>query len=183
MCDPVTMSVMAIASAASSVYAQQQTQKAAERSNQQAYDNQMTAYRFNQANNNNTRVQEAANLAEQKIKNDSAAVRARSKATVMAGEGGVTGLSVDALLADLAGRAGNDNATAEVNYLRRDQALGADMYNTWSNTASGINSLKTPAAPDYLGAALKIGTAYNSMPSSTSTTGGWGGTTSDPWYG
>jgi hypothetical protein len=121
----------------------------------------MTAYRYNQANQQFTRVQEAQNLAETKVANNAAAVRAQSTAKTIAGEGGVTGLSVDALLADLAGRAGRDNTNAEVNYLRRDAGIQADMMNNWASTASGINSLQTPKAPDYLGAALRIGEAYD----------------------
>lgn len=161
MCEPTTMMVLTIASTAASLYQQQQTMKAQERYNQQTYNNQMTAYRYNQAQANFTRQQESENLAEQKITNNAASRRAESTATVAAGEAGVTGLSVDALLADLSGRSGRDNATAEVNYLRRDNAIQADAFNNWSQTASAINKLETPKAPDYLGAALKIGTAYN----------------------
>jgi hypothetical protein len=161
MCEPTTttLMMMSIASTAASVVGQHQQMRAAEKANQAAYDNEMTALRYNQANNNFTRTQEAANLADQKVMNDQAARRAMSTATTRAGEGGVTGLSVDALLADLAGRAGTDNANAEVNYLRRDQAIAADNMGTWAKSASNINSLKTPQAPDYLGAALKIGTS------------------------
>lgn len=160
MCEPTTTTLlyMSIASTAASLYQQQQAQSAQAAANKRQYDNQMTAYRYNQANNNFTRVQEAQNLAETKVANNAAAVRAQSTAKTMAGEGGVTGLSVDALLADLAGKAGQDNASAEVNYLRRDNAIQADQMNTWASTASNINSLQTPKAPDYLGAALRIGT-------------------------
>lgn len=164
MCEPTTMMVLTIASTAAQVYQQQQTMKAQERYNQQTYKNQMLQYQYNQANNNFTRTQEAANLAEQKLVNNAAARRAESTATVAAGESGVTGLSVDALLADLSGRAGRDNTTAEVNYLRRDNAIQADMFNTWAGTASAINKLETPKAPDYLGAALKIGNAFSTKP-------------------
>lgn len=159
MCEPTTMMVLSIASTAASVYQQQQNMKAQERYNQQTYDNQMTAYRYNQAQSNFTRQQEAQNLAETKIVNNNAARKAVSTATVAAGESGVTGLSVDALLADLSGRAGRDNTSAEVNYLRRDNAIQTDAFNNWSNTASAINKLETPKAPDYLGAALKIGSS------------------------
>jgi len=161
MCEPTTMMVLTIASTAAQVYQQQQTMKAQERYNQQTYNNQMTAYRYNQAQANFTRQQEAENLATTKITNDAAARRAESTATTAAGEAGVTGLSVDALLADLSGRAGRDNVSAEVNYLRRDNAIQADAFNNWASTASAINKLETPKAPDYLGAALKIGSAYN----------------------
>lgn len=162
MCEPTTMMVLSIASSAASVYAQQQQQSAQEQANQRQYDNQMMAMRYNQANSNFTRVQENENLATQKVTNDAAARRATATAVTRAGEGGVAGLSVDALLADINARAGMDNTTAEVNYLRRDRAIQADAYNNWANTASAINKLETPKAPDYLGAALKIGGAVQS---------------------
>lgn len=175
MCEPTTATLMylSIASTAASLYSQQQNMNAQAAANKQAYNNQMTALRYNQAQSNNVRQQEADNLAETKVTNNAAARRAQSTANTAAGESGVTGLSVDALLADLSGRAGRDNVTAEVNYLRRDQALQAEGMNTWANTASAINRLETPKAPDYLGAALKIGTSvydYNNPRTVTTTT-------------
>lgn len=161
MCEPTTMMVLSIASTAAGVYAQQQQANAQAAANKQAYENQMTAYRVNQANSQFSRVQEAENLAEKKVANNNAARRAQSTAAVSAGEAGISGLSVDALMAEIGGMAGRDNISAETNYLRRDQAIQTDMTNNWANTASAINKLETPKTPDYLGAALKIGTSYN----------------------
>lgn len=162
MCELATaLTALKVASAVGGLYAQQQQQRATERYNQATYDNQMQTYRYNQANSNFTRVQEAENLAQQKVTNDAAARRARSTATVSAGESGIQGQSVDALLAELSGMSGKDNSNAETNYLRRDQSIQADAYNNWTTAANNINRLETPKAPDYLGAALKIGTAYN----------------------
>jgi hypothetical protein len=188
MCEPTTMMALTIASTAASVYGQQQAAKAQTRANQQTYDSQMQAYRFNQASSNFTRVQEAENLAQTRMTNDAAARRAMATARVSAGESGVTGLSVDALLADIGARAGMDNSNAETNYLRRDRAIQADAMNNWANTSSAINKLQTPTAPDYLGAALKIGTAVNNYqpsakPKAAYETQPWGGTASNPWYG
>lgn len=159
MCELTT--ALAIASAVGGVVQQQQTQRAQEKYNQATYDNQMTSFRYNQANSNFNRIQEAENLAEQKVTNNAAARRAKSTATVSAGESGVQGKSVDALLAELSGMAGKDNSNAETNYLRRDQSIQADAYNNWVTASSNINKLETPRAPDYLGAALKISTAYD----------------------
>lgn len=161
MCEPTTLTALSIASSVAGVVQQQQQQRQQERYNQQTYDNQMQAYRYNQANSNFTRIQEAQNLAEQKVANNAASRRAQATATVSAGESGISGNSVDGLLAELAGMSGKDNANAEVNYLRRDQAIQADMQNNYTTTASNINKLETPKSPDYLGAALKIGNATN----------------------
>jgi hypothetical protein len=173
MCDPVTATlVITAASAASSVYAQDQTAKAQSRANQQTYNSQIQAYNTNLANANLMKSQESDNLAAQKFENNAKANRDMAKATVSAGELGVSGLSVGALLADLAGSAGRANANAEVNYLRRDAAIEQDRQNAWAGTANAVNSLKTPQSPDYLGAGLKIAQAgvdyrVNSTPKKT----------------
>lgn len=174
MCDPVTATlVISAASAASSVYAQDQAAKAQSKANQQTYDSQMVAYNTNIANANRMKVQESENLAVTKLENNAKARRDEAKATVAAGEAGVSGLSVGGLLAELRGKAGEANTAAEVNYLRRDAAIEMDRQNAWAGTANAINSLKTPQAPDYIGAGLKIAQAgvdyrVNSQPRKTS---------------
>lgn len=161
MCDPVTMTVLTIASTAATVYQQQEAEKAQADANQRAYDSQMIAYNANIANANLTKTQEAENLSQKKIENNAQARREMSKATVAGGESGVSGLSVDALLAELGGSAGRANASAEQNYLRRDRAIEMDRMNAWAGTASAINSLKTPQQPDYIGAGLRIANTTN----------------------
>jgi hypothetical protein len=174
MCDPVTATlVITAASAASSVYAQDQTAKAQTKANQQTYDSQIKAYNTNIANANLMKSQESDNLAVTKMTNNAKARRDESKATVAAGESGVSGLSVGGLLAELRGQAGQANMAAETNYLRRDAAIEMDRQNAWAGTANAINSLKTPQQPDYIGAGLKIAQAgvdyrVNSQPKKTS---------------
>jgi hypothetical protein len=160
MCDPVTATlVITAASAASSVYAQDQAAKAQSKANTQTYNSQMQAYNTNIANANLMKSQESDNLAVTKMENNTKARRDEAKATVAAGEAGVSGLSVGGLLAELRGSAGSANMTAETNYLRRDAAIEMDRQNAWASTASSINSLKTPQQPDYIGAGLKIAQA------------------------
>lgn len=160
MCEPTTLAVLSIASTAATVYQQNQVAGAQADANQRTYDNQMMAYNYNLANANLTKQQEADNLAQKKIEINSQVRKDESKATVAAGEAGISGLSVDALLQELGGAGGRAVSAAETNYLRRDRAIEAEKMNMWSGTASAINSLKTPQQPDYLGAALKIGTTY-----------------------
>lgn len=163
MCDPVSLSLAAlsVASTVATVDAQQKQASAQAKSNQQTYDNQMLAYNANIANANAMKTQEASVLSQKMIDNNAQARRDTSKATVAAGEAGVSGLSVDALLAELGGRAGQANATAESNYLARDRAIEMDKMNSWAGTASAINSLKTPVEPDYIGAGLRIANTAN----------------------
>lgn len=158
MCPPVILGLQ-VASAVGGLIAQQQVANAQEKANTQNYNNQMTAYRYNQANINATKVQEAENLAAKKMEINSEVAKKQATATVAAGEAGVSGLSVDAFLADIAGEGGRATTNAEVNYLRGDRAIEADRMNSWSNAASNIGSLKTPQTPDFFGAALRIGDA------------------------
>jgi opacity protein-like surface antigen len=163
MCEPTTLAAAALAvsaaSTAASVYSQQQAANAQAKANQQAYDSQMIAYNANIANANWMKTQEATQLSQKQIDNNSQARRDMARATVSAGESGVSGLSVDSLLAELGGKAGQANANAEVNYLARDRAIEMDRMNAWAGTASAINSLKTPTEPDYIGAGLRIADA------------------------
>lgn len=170
MCDPVSAG-LAIASIVASTYAQKQQADAQESMNERTYQSQMTAYNANivkgnqdYANINATKQQEAEKASQKLIDNNAIARRDMAKATVASGEAGVSGVSVDALLAELGGKAGAANSTVETNYLRTDRALEVDRenvyasgMNNWANTASAINSLKTPVQPDYIGAGLKIG--------------------------
>ena len=174
MCDPVTLTATTLAltaaSTAATVYSQQQAADAQAETNQRQYENQMTAYRANilqsntdLANLNRLKQQEAEDASAKKISANAEARRDTARATVSAGESGISGLSVDALLAELGGKAGTANTNIETNYLRRDYALEQDRSNiyttktnNWAQTASAINSLKTPTQPDYIGAGLRI---------------------------
>jgi hypothetical protein len=163
MCEPATLAAASLAvtaaSTAASLYSQNEAANAQAAANQRAYDSQMTAYNANIANSNLQKTQEAQALSQKQIENNTQARRDMAKATVASGEAGVSGVSVDALLAELGGRAGNANTIAETNYLNRDRAIEADRMNAWAGTASAINSLKTPQSPDYIGAGLKIADA------------------------
>lgn len=161
MCELTTaMLALSVASSVAGLASQQQAASSQARANKQNYNNQMTAYRYNTASANATKVQEAENLAQKKMETNAEVTRRQATAATAAGESGVSGLSVDALLAELAGRGGQANSSAEVNYLRGDRAIEADKMNSWTGTASAIGQMQTPKAPDYLGAALSIGNAY-----------------------
>jgi hypothetical protein len=161
MCDPVTMAVLTVASTASSLYAQQEAADAQADANRENYKNQMTAYRYNTANANATKVQESENLSAKKMEINADVMRKQATAAVAAGEAGVSGMSVDGLLASIGAEGGRAAANAEVNYLRTDRAIETDKMNMWAGTASNIGQMKTPTSPDYMGAALKIGTAVD----------------------
>lgn len=108
MCDPTSLAAATIiiggASTAYTYYGQQEEAKAQNRFNataakegqelaRQSFDNEVQAMQ-----EQNQQAQEAAGQQIQQVQKEAA--RARSTARVSAGEAGVAGLSVDALLAD-----------------------------------------------------------------------------------
>lgn len=162
MCEPTTaLAIASIASTAATAYSQDRAAKIQTQANQTQYDNTMTAMRFNLANANVTKQQEAENASQKIIENNAQVRRDQSKATVAAGEAGVSGLSVDALLAELGGAGGRANTNIRTQQERTDRAIEADKMNVWAGSASQINQLKTPQGADWLGAAVRIGTTVN----------------------
>lgn len=159
MCDPVTMAVLTIASTAATVEGQRQAAKAQEQTNQRQYENAMQARAAN-INQTNLMQQQEREGAMQKLEENNLAARAaQSTANVSAGESGISGLSVDSLMADLGTRQNRFNSSVETNYDRTAESIALQRENVNINAASQINQLKTPATPDYFGAALRIGTA------------------------
>ena len=160
MCEPTTaLLVLSAASAAAGVYGQQQQAKAQNAYNDQQAKNTMEAYRANLAQTNLMQSQEHAAATQKINENNRAAEAAKATALVSAGESGISGLSVDALLANLSGEQARYNESVNQNYENASMAIDNQRTNAQVNAASQINSLKTPQSPDYLGAALRIGTA------------------------
>ena len=160
MCEPTTaLLVLSAASAAAGVYGQQQQAKAQNAYNDQQAKNTMEAYRANLAQTNLMQSQEHAAATQKINENNRAAEAAKATALVSAGESGISGLSVDALLANLSGEQARYNESVNQNYENASMAIDNQRTNAKVTAASQINSLKTPQSPDYLGAALRIGTA------------------------
>jgi hypothetical protein len=153
------MLALSIASAMAGAAGQRSQQKAQEAANKQQYNNAVTA---RNANLVQTEIQarQASDAAGQKImENNMKAQDALSTAQVSAAESGVSGLSVDALLSDLAGKRDRYNTGVQTNLDNDIQAINNDRENANIRANNVIASLKPATPPDYLGAALKIGTA------------------------
>ena len=151
----ITAIITTIATTALSIRGQQQAaaaqakyqKQASEAENQRALQ-QMSAERIQEAFQNEERAKEIE-LAAKKAR------EARSRATVAAGESGVTGLSVDALLNDFT----RQEATYRFGLQRQGQQMAVardlrlkDMGLQSYNTQIAIN--KPIAQPDYAGALL-----------------------------
>lgn len=160
MCEPTTiLAIASVASAAGSVVAQSQAADAQSAANQRQYDNTMRAYREN-VNQTNLMQQQEREASMQKVEDNNMKARAaQSTAAVASGESGISGLSVDALMGDIGFDQNRFNSSVQTNFDRAQGAISNQRENVYANAASQINGLQTPAAPDYLGAALKIGQA------------------------
>jgi len=160
MCEPTTiLAIASVASTVASVSAQSQAADAQSAANQRQYENTMRARAANLNQTNLMQQQEREAGSQQLEQNNMAARAAKSTATVSAGESGISGLSVDALLADLGTKQNRFNSSVVTNYDNSSMAIANQRENVDINAASQINSLKTPAMPDYFGAALRIGNA------------------------
>jgi len=171
MCEPTTiLAIASVASTVASVSAQSQAADAQSAANQRQYENTMRARAANLNQTNLMQQQEREAGSQQLEQNNMAARAARSTATVSAGENGISGLSVDALMSDLGTKQNRFNSSVVTNYDNSSMAIANQRENVDINAASQINSLKTPAMPDYFGAALRIGNAvyngYNNKPPS-----------------
>ena len=160
MCEPTTaLLALSAASTVAGVYGQQQQAKAQNAANEQQAKNTMEAYRANIAQTNLMQSQEHAAATQKVNENNRAASAAQAKALVSAGESGISGLSVDALLAELSGEQARYNDSVNQNYQNASMAIDNQRKNAQINASSQINQLETPQSPDYLGAALRIGQA------------------------
>lgn len=157
MCELMTiMTIASVASSVGGVISQNQAASAQSDANQRQYENTMRAYREN-VNQTNLMAQQEREGALQSVEANSLKARAaESTATVAAGENGISGLSVDSLLGDINAKQGRYDSSIQTNLDRSEGAIRNQRENVYANAASQINSLQTPAAPDYLGAGLKI---------------------------
>lgn len=114
--------------------------------------------RAQNANQINLERVQNTDAAGQKINANNMAMR-EAQATTVA-RAGPSGLSVDALLGDIARKGATYDQSVTANLDRTNLALDSQLTNVNTQTTSGFNQMKTPASPDYLGTALKIGKDY-----------------------
>lgn len=155
MCE--LMTALAVASAGMSYMGQAQAAKAQEAANRQAtalaLQNQQLQIRALQ----NQEDEDRAATQNEVLSNSRAADAARATSMVAAGEAGVSGLSVDALLGDLVMQETNNrnNLLTSQDYRQRQRQL--DREGVGITTRSQINQLPTVQKPSILGSALQAG--------------------------
>lgn len=162
MCPPLAAIVPLLsftAGAAQAVIGHQAAVAEADAQNQRHEQNRIEANRAaaNQfAHQQNQILQEQA-VASQELENAQAeGLAARATARTAAGESGIAGLSVDALLGDFHGQQGRFEQSLDTNFQQQESFLRAEMDATQSQNAARINSVPTAARPSFAGAAVRI---------------------------
>jgi hypothetical protein len=153
MCVALISVVAAVASSLVGYAGQMANYKA----QQQYYEQNAKAARVATVNRyasiQNRQLQEHDAAAQQVQQSKLEAMKARSTARTAAGEAGVTGLSVEALLQDLSAQEGRYEASVAQNYQMNQQYLRGEMEATQDQGIARINSVPYPTKPSF-GAAL-----------------------------
>lgn len=168
MCDPLSMIGFAVSAASSAVGYAGQVSAANEQ-------NRIYAENATRANQNakdqmfqtqQRMIQEQSAAADEKIDVQREARAAKATAFTAAGESGVSGLSVDALLSEFDGRAAEYEDRVDQNTEWTMNQLNNEMKGIQSNAEDRINSVQRAAKPSFFDAGLRIGGAgldsYNS---------------------
>lgn len=163
MCDPVTSAILGFAaSAASTVVGYEQQVAAAEQQNEYYVAN---AKRANEsakqqyAQTQQRMLQEQATAAQDKQDAAREGRAAQATALVSAGESGVAGLSVDALLREFTSRTSNYKDRVDQQTEWSMAQLNNEMKGIKAQADDRINSVQRAAKPSFFDAGLRIATA------------------------
>lgn len=104
----------------------------------------------------NRQLQEAKATSQEQQTLSREAAQGRATAKVAAGEAGVTGLSVDALVADYYGQEGRHERTLSNNYQMQSDYLRGEMEGVQSQAEGRINSVDQGQKPSFADAAIRI---------------------------
>jgi hypothetical protein len=99
--------------------------------------------------------QEKKSASEQLLEKRIEFVKKAATAALGAADGGVTGLSVDAIQQDFAGQQGRREAAIATNFETKQQYYGEEMISAWHQAVARINSVPTPVRPNPLAFVLQ----------------------------
>jgi hypothetical protein len=161
MCEPTSIALaIAAVGTAASLATQDANVSAQNKTNEKLRENALKARNENLSQIELQKQQATTQAGQKTFENNQQAQRALATTTVAAGERGVSGLSVDSLMAEIDGNRGRYNTSVEANL--KDNVVGFNLQrdNVQTGATNTVSSLKTPQAADYLGSALRIGGAY-----------------------
>jgi len=158
MCDPVSLATFAIG-AASQVTSFMGASAEAKTQNQLAENNRIEANRAaadQYATIQERMLQEKAAAGQQLEQANTEAAKARGTARVTSGEAGISGITVDSLIADYNAQQGKFERTNEQNLKMTQDGLRDQLKGVKSNAESRINSVQKVAKPSFLPYAIGI---------------------------
>lgn len=161
MCDPITLVGFALSAAASVVEFQGQSNAAAQQ-NRMYEQNRLNALRAFEDTQNarNMRIaQEQEAAATEKFDTSLEARSARATSEVAAGESGVSGLSIEGLARDFAGKEQRVKDRIDVQTDWTTAQLQAEKRGDSFQALDRINSVKRAEKPNFAAAGLKIAAA------------------------
>ncbi|QUG89066.1 hypothetical protein GR140_09920 [Pseudomonas putida] len=161
MCEPVSIA-MAVVGALSAVAGHQQAEVAAKVQTKQHEQNQrnaQAALRDSYIAIQNRQQQEAESAAQQVEERRRESVRQMSSAYAAAGEAGVSGFSVQSILADIGATAARDISTIEQNRDWSLDQLNSEMSGARNQAMSQMNATTAGVRPSGWATALQIGSS------------------------
>lgn len=157
MCEPTTMAILTAAS--KGIEFMEASQQAAQ--DQARYDqNRIAAAQARDLKIqtlNQRAIQESEAAAEGKFKQSIEALEKRERGVVAAGEAGVTGSSVDILLADYTAQKLRGETTINRNLENVERQIELQKMGASAEAESRINSMPQGTQPSFLAAALGAG--------------------------
>ena len=156
MCEPTTIAMIGMTALTTAMSAQGQSSaiKSQNKANQIQADADQAAAVANYDQLERRRQQEEAGASQSLIENQIDALQATETAQVAAGESGVSGISVNALLRDMYGKEARFNDSVAQNFENTSFEIDNQKDNVHRGVVSSINSLPKPQAVDYGGLAM-----------------------------
>jgi uncharacterized protein YfiM (DUF2279 family) len=177
MCLPILGAVLSAGlSIAGAAAEHQAANDAAARQNQAYLDNARAAQTaaVNSYMYQNTRIQQERKATGQQLFEDSvAALKKRGTAYASAGEAGISGLSVDALLSDVFAQEGRQHMATLTQYDMNREKVLSEMEGTRANAEARINSVQRASYPSSASFMIKgLSGAVSALSGATRGAGG-----------
>lgn len=168
MCDPITLTALTIASTAATAFGQVQQHSAAKAASKANAKSALNSARIGYEQTSLRRQQENEKASQASFNTAIDAAKARGTVETSAGEAGVSGVSVNSLLADAYGRQGRYNANLQTDYSNVSSQLDLEARGIQAQAESRIASMPAPSFAD-----LAIGIGGTVVGGASKTAGIW----------
>tara|TARA_R100001440_G_scaffold33069_2_gene51968 strand:+ start:20120 stop:20773 length:654 start_codon:yes stop_codon:yes gene_type:complete len=164
MCDPVVAAVLTIGQGVMSYVQAENEESAAKGRNATLRANADAAYRRDMAILDRRQQEEAEKSGQELFKAKIESMENRATKQVRLGEAGITGLSVDAILADTEMQAGMANQTIQRNFTSTVAALNDDRTRAYATLANRYAQQEQPVGGNILGTLISTGASIAAIP-------------------